>query len=126
MSLVKALTINMVCFRILTLMEFIVCNFFIIFVQNILIKGFPLVSNNCSSCEGFYGTSKLTYRRLVFYCINPNKAHDTEFILSDNCSTCFGRDYHPSSGAQTTVTTASGDRYTVLLSAAIVEELELI
>jgi len=24
----------------------------------------------------------------------------TEFILSDNCSTCFGRHYHLSSGAQ--------------------------
>ena len=48
------------------------------------------------------------------------------FILSDNCSTCFGRYYNPSSGAQTTVTTASGNRYTVLLSVAIVEELELI
>jgi hypothetical protein len=23
-----------------------------------------------------------------------------EFILSDNCSTCFGRHHHPSSGAQ--------------------------
>jgi hypothetical protein len=44
--------------------------------------------------------------------------------LSDNCSTCFGHYYHPSSGAQTTVTTESGNRYTVLLSAAIVEELE--
>jgi len=53
-------------------------------------------------------------------------AHVTEFILSDNCSTCFGRYYHPSSGAQTTVTAASGNCYTVLLSAAIVEELELI
>jgi hypothetical protein len=40
-------------------------------------------------------------------------AHITEFILSDNCSTCFGRYYHPSSGAQTTVTTLSGNRYTV-------------
>jgi len=29
-------------------------------------------------------------------------------------------------GHKTTVTTASGDRYTVLLSVAIVEELELI
>ena len=38
----------------------------------------------------------------------------------------FGLYYYPSSGAQTTVTTASGNRYTVLLSAAIVEELELI
>jgi len=53
-------------------------------------------------------------------------AHVTEFILSDNCSTCFGHYYHPSSGAQTTITTASGDRYTVLLSAAIVEKLELV
>jgi hypothetical protein len=51
-------------------------------------------------------------------------AHVTEFILSDICSTCFGRHYHPSSGAQTTVTTSSGNRYTVLLSAAIVEDLE--
>jgi len=32
---------------------------------------------------------------------------------------------HPQ-GHKTTVTTASGNRYTVLLSAAIVEELELI
>jgi len=27
-------------------------------------------------------------------------AHVTEFILSDDCSTCFGYHYHPSSGAQ--------------------------
>jgi len=27
-------------------------------------------------------------------------AHITEFILSDNCSTCFGRRHHPSSVAQ--------------------------
>jgi hypothetical protein len=38
----------------------------------------------------------------------------------------FRADYHPSSEAQTTVTTASGNRYIVLLSAAIVEELELV
>jgi hypothetical protein len=53
-------------------------------------------------------------------------AHVTEFILSDNCSTCFGCYHHPSSGAQTTVTIAYGNHYTVLLSAAILEELELI
>jgi hypothetical protein len=53
-------------------------------------------------------------------------AHITEFILSDNCSTYFGLHYHPSSEHKTTVTTASGNHYTVLLSAAIVEELELI
>jgi hypothetical protein len=39
----------------------------------------------------------------------------------------FGRHYHTSSGAQNNCNyTAFGNRYTVLLSAAIVEELELI
>ena len=46
-------------------------------------------------------------------CKFQQDAHVTEFILSDNCSTCFGRHYHPSSGAQTTVTTVSGNCYTV-------------
>jgi len=41
-------------------------------------------------------------------------AHVTGFILSDICSTCLGRHYHPSSGAQKTVTTASGNCYTVI------------
>jgi hypothetical protein len=49
-------------------------------------------------------------------------AHVIEYILSENCSICFGSYYHPSSGAQTTVTTASGNGYTVFLSATIVEE----
>jgi hypothetical protein len=53
-------------------------------------------------------------------------AQVTEFIYSDNCSTCFEWYFHPSSGAHTTVSTASGNRYTVLLSAAIVEALELV
>jgi hypothetical protein len=34
---------------------------------------------------------------IIFYYINPNKMHMLEFILSDKCSTCFGRYYHPSS-----------------------------
>jgi hypothetical protein len=53
-------------------------------------------------------------------------AHVTGFILSDNHSTCFGHYYHPSAGVQTTVATASGGGYTVLLSATIAKELELI
>jgi hypothetical protein len=63
----------------------------------------------------------------ICYYRYPNKMHmlQSVFYLT-NCSTCFGCHYHPSSGAQTTVTTASGNRYTVLLSAAIMEELELI
>jgi hypothetical protein len=61
------------------------------------------------------------HRNNILLYKSQQDAHVTEFILSDDCSTCFGRYYHPSSGAQTTVTTASGNRYTVLLSAAIVE-----
>jgi hypothetical protein len=53
-------------------------------------------------------------------------AHVTEFILSDNCSTFFGITVTNLQEHRTTVTAASGNRYTVLLSAAIVEELELI
>ena len=34
--------------------------------------------------------------------------------FSGNCSTCFGWDSHPSSGAQTTVSTASGICHTVM------------
>jgi hypothetical protein len=46
--------------------------------------------------------------------LSQQDAHVTKFILSDNCSTCFRRYHHPSSGAQTTVTTASGNCYTVI------------
>ena len=66
------------------------------------------------------------HRNNILLYKSQQDAHVTEFILSNNCSTCFGRYYHPSSEAQTTVTAASGNRYTVLLSASIVEELELI
>jgi hypothetical protein len=66
----------------------------------------------------------INYKTLLYK--SQQDAHVTEFILSDNCSTCFGCYYHPSSGAQATITTASGNRYTVLLSAAIMEELELV
>jgi len=36
----------------------------------------------------------------VLLCKSQQDAHVAEFILSDNCSTCFGRYYHPSSGTQ--------------------------
>jgi len=35
---------------------------------------------------------------LIYKC--QQDAHVSEFILSDNCSTCFWRHHHPSSGAQ--------------------------
>ena len=61
------------------------------------------------------------HRNNILLYKSQQDAHVTEFILSDNCSTCFGHYYDPYSGAQTTVTTASGNGYTVLLSATIVE-----
>jgi len=45
--------------------------------------------------------------------ICPTRCNVTLFILSGNCSTCFGWYLHPSSGAQTTVSTASGICQTV-------------
>ena len=51
----------------------------------------------------------------IFYCSNlyPTRCNVTQLILSGNCSTCFGWYHHPSSGAQTTVSTASGICQTV-------------
>jgi hypothetical protein len=51
-------------------------------------------------------------------------AHVTEFILSDNCSTCSGVTITHLQEHKITLTTASDNRYTVWLSTAIVEELE--
>ena len=45
--------------------------------------------------------------------IYPTRCNVTPFILSGNCSTCFGWYHHPSSGAQTTVSTASGICHTI-------------
>jgi hypothetical protein len=72
-----------------------------------------------------YGLDFEVIQVIVLYKFQQD-AHVTEFILSDNCSTCFGRYCHPFQEHKTTVTTAFGNRYTVLLSAAIVEDLELI
>jgi hypothetical protein len=50
----------------------------------------------------------------IFYSnIYPTKCNVTRFILSGNCSKCFGWYHYPSSGAQTTVSTASGICHTV-------------
>jgi hypothetical protein len=40
--------------------------------------------------------------------IYTTRCNVTQFIISGNCSTCFGWFYHPSSEAQTTVPTAYG------------------
>jgi hypothetical protein len=53
----------------------------------------------------------------VFVCCgwlkSQQDAQFTEFILSENCPTCFAWYHHPSSEAQTTVSTASGICHTV-------------
>jgi len=43
----------------------------------------------------------------------PTRCKITQFILSGNCSTCFGWYHHPSSGAHTNASTASGICQTV-------------
>jgi hypothetical protein len=45
--------------------------------------------------------------------VYPTRCNVTQFTLSGNCYTCFGWYHHPSSGAQTTVSTASGICHTV-------------
>jgi len=45
--------------------------------------------------------------------IYPTRCNVTQFILFGNCSKCFGWYHHPSSGTQTTVSTASGICQTV-------------
>jgi hypothetical protein len=45
--------------------------------------------------------------------IYPTRCKFTQFILSGNCSTCFGWYLQPSSGAHTPVSTASGICHTV-------------
>ena len=55
----------------------------------------------------------------------PKRCKYTQLILSVNCSTCFGWFLHPSSGAQITVSTASGTSQPMLLPVATVEELRI-
>jgi len=49
----------------------------------------------------------------------PTRCNDTQFILSANCCTCFEWFLRPSSGAQITVSTASGTSQPLLLPVTI-------
>ena len=60
----------------------------------------------------------LFYNPMVIFITNifhicPTRCNVTQFILSGNCSICFGWHHHPSSGTQITVSTASGICHTV-------------
>ena len=56
----------------------------------------------------------------------PTRCNYTKFILSVNCSTCFRWHLHPSTGAQITVSTASGISQPLMLTVMNVEEMELV
>jgi len=64
---------------------------------------------------------------MIMMMINPNKIHKSQnlFYLTTAVHVSGVTITHLQEH-KTTVTTASGNRYTVLLSAAFVEELELI
>ena len=57
----------------------------------------------------------LVYSSNIFAYSNifPTRCNITQFILSGNCSTCFGWYHHRLSGPQTTASTASGIFHTV-------------
>jgi len=48
-----------------------------------------------------------------YYNIYPTRCNVAQFILSENCSTCFGWYIHPSLRAHKSLSTASGICYTV-------------
>jgi len=52
------------------------------------------------SVRVFHKYSMLTKFDTILLYKSQQDAQVTEFLLTDNCSTCFGRHYHPSSGAQ--------------------------
>jgi len=61
-------------------------------------------------------TEKFCHVILQFYVTKcPTRCNYTQFISSVNCSTCFRWFLHPSSGAQITVSTASGTGQPLLL-----------
>jgi hypothetical protein len=53
------------------------------------------------------------HRKNILIYVQKDATLYTQFILCGNCSTCFGWYLHPSSGVQTTVSTASGICLTV-------------
>ena len=52
--------------------------------------------------------------RIIFWYISNKMQRYTVYLFLENCSTCFGWYLHPSSGAHTTVSTASGTCHTVM------------
>jgi hypothetical protein len=68
---------------------------------------------NCVCDRAYNGRITVNELEKFYSNIYPTRRNGTQFILSGNCSTCFGCYHHPSSRAQTTVSTASGICQTV-------------
>ena len=66
------------------------------------------------SCNIFNVHGSVYRNNILIYEYIQQDVNVTQFILSGNCSTCFGWYHHPSSGAQTTVSTASGICHTLI------------
>jgi hypothetical protein len=73
------------------------------------------------SCLNFMGPCNVI---IILIFVYPTRYIFTQHILAGNCSTCFGRQLHPSSRAQTTVSTASGICHTVTVICLCRGELE--
>jgi hypothetical protein len=69
--------------------------------------------------KGYFGLKHYENRKenIIFhipiYIQQDAMLHSLFYLETGNCSTCFGRYLHPSSGAHTTVSTASGICHTV-------------
>ena len=97
-----------------------------LFVSQLQVPSLRRMETSCSYLPSFRGTYCLHlqyWKVLKFGCIMwvppehsniyPTRCNVTQFILSGNCSTCFGWYHHPSSGGQTPVSTGSGICQTV-------------
>jgi hypothetical protein len=67
-----------------------------------------------ATCCYIYFLFSYPYKLPVLSNLYPTICNVTQFIISGNCSTCFGWYHHPSSEAYTTVSTASGICHTAI------------
>ena len=64
--------------------------------------------HSCGNCVCECNVHGSVHRKNIPIYDVCTRCNVTQFIISGNCSTCFGWYLHPSSGAQTPVSTASG------------------
>jgi len=91
-------------------------NFYYVTLQELpisLVIEYDLTNNTYIFLGGFNVHGSVHRNNILIY-IYPTRCNVRQFILSVNCSTCFGLYLHPSSEALTTVSTASGICHTVI------------